>query len=316
VGRERAIGAVQAALAVPVVGGAALGALLLHSDAGLSAKGRGPLGHSPVLVVGLALLALLGCLALRERYQRHISAARDLSPVEQRMADGVSRVLLAATAAVPVLVLALYRFGSSDGGSGKGNRPFPLPRSRQDPVPTPQPSPPAEHTGHGMHVGLTRLLLVLGIALLVVVVVIAGLRLWRYLARPPIPATPATYALLDDEQERLAQAVDSGRRALLDGTDARAAVIACYAAMEESLAGSGVTRRASDSPQDLLERAVADGLPAGEAAAALTALFREARYSTHPMDDSHRDRAASALADIADGLSAPAPGPDAVPGTP
>jgi len=41
-------------------------------------------------VVGLALPALLGCLALREKCQRRISAARDLSPVEQRMADGLS----------------------------------------------------------------------------------------------------------------------------------------------------------------------------------------------------------------------------------
>ncbi|WP_345942855.1 DUF4129 domain-containing protein [Streptomyces sp. SID486] len=50
-----------------------------------------------------------------------------------------------------------------------------------------------------------------------------------------------------------------------------------------------------------MERAVAGGLPPG-AATALTALFREARYSTHPMDGNHRDRAAAALAEIADGL--------------
>lgn len=125
---------------------------------------------------------------------------------------------------------------------------------------------------------------------------------------------PATYATLDDEQERLAQAVDSGRRALLDGTDARAAVIACYATMEESLADSGVARRASDSPQDLLERAVAGGLPAGAAVVELTGLFREARYSTHPMDGGHRDRATAALAEIADGLRSRASGPEAVAG--
>jgi hypothetical protein len=93
--------------------------------------------------------------------------------------------------------------------------------------------------------------------------------------------------------------VDSGRRALRDGADARAAVIACYAAMEQSLAASGIARRASDSPQDLLERAATGGRLTGPSAAALTALFREARYSTHPMDDSHRDRAADALAEIA-----------------
>ncbi|MEU6759777.1 DUF4129 domain-containing protein [Streptomyces sp. NPDC046685] len=313
--RHSTIGAAQAALAGLVVGGMAMGALLLHPDTGLLAKGRGPLGGNPVLVVGLALLSLLGGLALREKYQKQVGAARELNPVEQRMVDGVSRVLLAATLVVPLLVMVLHQFGSSGSSHGGGHESPPLPSPQQDPVPTPPPSQHAGHADPSMHFGLTRILLGLGIALLVVVVMIAGLRLWRYLTRPPAPEAPATYATLDDEQERLAQAVDSGRHALLDGTDARAAVIACYAAMEESLADSGVTRRASDSPQDLLERAVAGGLPTGAAAGALTALFREARYSTHPMDGSHRDRAATALADISDGLRSRTPGPEAGTGT-
>ena len=313
-GRRRTIGAAQAALTVLVVGGVALGALL-HPDTGLLAKGRGPLGGNPVLVVGLSLLSLLGGLALRANYQEQVGAARELNPVEQRMVEGVSRVLLAATLVVPLLVMVLHRFGSSGSSNGGGDESLPLPSPRQDPVPTPPPAQHAGHSGHSMHFGLTRILLGLGIALLVVVVMIAGLRLWRYLTRPPAPEAPATYATLDDEQERLAQAVDSGRRALLEGADARAAVIACYAAMEESLADSGVARRASDSPQDLLERAVTGGLPTGAAAAALTALFREARYSTHPMDGSHSDRAAAALADIAGGLRSRTPGPETVTGT-
>ncbi|MFD7498667.1 DUF4129 domain-containing protein [Streptomyces sp. NPDC059832] len=309
------IGAVQAALAVLVVGGAALGALLLHPDTGLLAKGRGPLGGNPVLVVGLALLSLLGGLALREKYREQVGATRELNPVEQRVVDGVSRVLLAATLVVPLLILVLHQFGSSgshEAGQGHGRESSPLPSPQQDPAPAPPPAQHAGQAGHSMHFGLTRILLGLGIALLVAVVVIAGLRLWRYVTRPPAAEAPATYATLDDEQERLVQAVDSGRRALLDGTDARAAVIACYAAMEESLADSGVARRASDSPQDLLERAAANGLPTGAAAAALTTLFREARYSTHPMDASHRDRAAAALAEIAHSLRSRTPGPEAV----
>ncbi|WP_405668286.1 DUF4129 domain-containing protein [Streptomyces sp. NBC_01166] len=316
-GRRRysTIGAVQAALTVLVVGGAALGALLLRPDTSLLAKGCGPLGANAVLVVGFALLSLLGGLALRGKYREQVRAARELNPVEQRMVDGVSRILLAATLVVPLLIMVLHQFGPPRSSHGDDHESLPLPSPRQDPVPTPPPAQHAEHAGHSMHFGLTRILLGLGIALLVVVVMIAGLYLWRCLTRPPAPEAPASYATLDDEQERLAQAVDSGRRALLDGTDARAAVIAGYAAMEESLAGSGVTRRASDSPQDLLERAVAGGLPTGAAAAALTALFREARYSTHPMDGSHRDRAAAALAEIADGLRPRTSEPEAVTGT-
>nr|WP_237555284.1 DUF4129 domain-containing protein [Streptomyces sp. SID4948] len=69
--------------------------------------------------------------------------------------------------------------------------------------------------------------------------------------------------------------------------------------MEQSLAASGVARKASDSPRDLLERGADSGLLTGTSAATLTDLFREARYSTHPMGDAHRDRAAAALAEIA-----------------
>ncbi|WP_445528102.1 DUF4129 domain-containing protein [Streptomyces cyslabdanicus] len=312
--RHGTIGAARAALTVLVVGGSALAALLLHPGTGLFAKGRGPLGGNPALVVGLAVLSLLGGLALRDKYLEQLGTGRELNPVEQRLVDGVSRVLLAAPLVLPLLILVLHRFGSSGSHHGDMDGPSRLSPTWQDPLGTPSPAPRAEHSDHSMHFGLTRILLGLGIALLAVVVVLAALHLWRYLTRPPEPETPATYATLDDERERLAQAVDSGRRALQDGTDARAAVIACYVAMEESLADSGMTRRASDSPQDLLERAVAGGLPATAAAAELTALFREARYSTHPMDGGHRDRAAAALAEIAHGLRSRARATEAVAG--
>ncbi|MEW2132931.1 DUF4129 domain-containing protein [Streptomyces sp. NPDC005435] len=314
-GRHSAITPAQAALVVLVVGGVALGALLLRTETGLWAKGRGPLGGNPVLVLGLALLGALGVSALRGKYRERVDGAGELTPVEERLADGVTRVLLAASLVVPVLVLVLHRFGMSGSGDESGGRASqPPPSPPADLGSSVPPGRHAEHPGHVMHFGLKRVLLGLVIALLVVAVVIAGLRLWRYLTRPSAPQGTATYATLDDERQRLARAVDSGRRALRDGTDARAAVIACYAAMEQSLAASGVTRHASDSPQDLLERAVAGGLSTGAAAATLTALFREARYSTHPMDGGHRDRAAAALAEIADGLRSRTPGPDAVEG--
>lgn len=318
-GRRRygTIGGAQVALTVLVVGGAAVGALLLRPDAGLSAKGRGPLGGNAVLVGGLALLAFLGGLALREQYRKRVRAVRGLGPVEQRLVDGVSRVLPAASLVVPLLVLALHRFALSGSGRetdlGGNDGPSASPTPREVPVPAP---PSAAHVDHGFRFGLTPLLLALGIALFVVAIVVAGLYLRRYLARPPAlhAPSPSASAVPGDERDRLTRAVDSGRRALLDGTDARAAVIACYATMEESLAASGVARRASDSPQDLLERATAGGLPARAAVGELTALFREARYSTHPMDDGHRDRAAAALTEIADGLRARTAGSGAAAG--
>ncbi|MEU3316513.1 DUF4129 domain-containing protein [Streptomyces sp. NPDC006662] len=303
--RRGTTGAARAATGALAVGAAALGALLLRPEGSLLDQGRGPLGGSFVLVTGLALLALLGGLALYGKYGEQLGGERTLDPVEQRLADGVRRVLLAAPPALPLLMVVLHRFGPSGTTPGGGSgAPAPLPSAPEHPVPVPAPGAgtPAPQDP-GAHLGPADLLPALGIALLALALVLAGTRLWRHLTRPPAPEGHPAYTRSEDESGLLARAVDVGQRALLDRTDARTAVIACYLAMEESLAGSGVARRASDSPQDLLERALAGGLPAGEAAAELTALFREARYSTHPMHEGHRDRAAAALAGIARALS-------------
>lgn len=102
---------------------------------------------------------------------------------------------------------------------------------------------------------------------------------------------------------RLAEAVNAGRLAL-QGDDSRSAVIACYAAMESSLADNGLGRHLSDSPTDLLDRAAAAGLLDGPAPAALADLFREARYSTHPMGPGHLRQARAALDEIGETLRA------------
>jgi Domain of unknown function (DUF4129) len=110
----------------------------------------------------------------------------------------------------------------------------------------------------------------------------------------------------DDEPiefpQELARAVRSGRRALAELDDARAAIIGCYLAMEASLAKAGAARRAAETPDELLARAVAGDLVSAEPASRLTALFYEARFSSHPMPQAKRDEAASALAELAETL--------------
>jgi uncharacterized protein DUF4129 len=78
--------------------------------------------------------------------------------------------------------------------------------------------------------------------------------------------------------------------------------------MEESLARAGTARVAADTPDELLARAADQGLVRGNAAARLTALFYEARFSSHPMPLGQRDEAQRALAELADSLSDSAPG--------
>ena len=110
----------------------------------------------------------------------------------------------------------------------------------------------------------------------------------------------------DDDEENLREAVESGRAALRELDDARAAIIACYLAMERSLAGAGAARAAAETPDELLARAASAGLVRGAAAGRLTALFYEARFSSHPLPGPSRTAAQQALSDLAASLAGPA----------
>jgi hypothetical protein len=146
------------------------------------------------------------------------------------------------------------------------------------------------------------------IALLVAALLIAMILIWqrrRYLAR-----LARSDRVVDEETDTPADpasaagAIDSGRRAMRDLDDARAAIIACYLAMEESMAEAGAVRGAAETPDELLARIA--HLVNTAAAASLTGLFYEARFSTHPMSAKHRDAAERALAELAAILPVPA----------
>src|SRR5213079_2022265 len=106
-----------------------------------------------------------------------------------------------------------------------------------------------------------------------------------------------------EDTERLREAVESGRSALRTVDDARAAIIACYLAMEQSLAERGTARSLADTPDELLARARASGIILGTAAGRLTALFYEARFSSHPLGPAQRDAAERALDELAAALA-------------
>lgn len=294
-GRGSRTAAAGTALALLAVAGTALGAVLLHPGGSLLAKSGGPLDSTAAVVV-LALAALGAGLLAATRYRARVAHRFDLPPFEQRLADAVSITLVVAALAVPLLLLLKHPFPHS---SASPPPETPATIVTGDGTLVPVHVRPTHEPDHAPSIHVPHLVVVLAVVALVAVLLLAGYKLWRQLYRPAAQDTAAPFTHEPDEQEALAEAVDSGRRALLGDTDPRAAVIACYAAMERSLAGSGVARHASDSPQDLLERAAGRGLLGGPHAAGLTALFREARYSTHPMDTTHRDRAAAALDAIA-----------------
>ncbi|MFJ8433970.1 DUF4129 domain-containing protein [Kitasatospora sp. NPDC094019] len=289
------------------VAGLLLAASALRPDGGLLGV---PLTRVPVQALGFVLLLALGWLIVVGRFAARFRAeVRHLdgpTPWAERLREAALVLLPVAVVVVPVLMFVFHR--RADTGS-PGARPVPefvlptvtLPPEAHRPVSDDPPSALVP-----LLFGAFGILLV--IAVVVGLVLLLRMRIVR--RRPPtsLPAAPGR------SEDALAAAVVTGRRALT-GADARAAVIACYAAMESSLAASGLSRRAPDSPTELLERAVADDRVDPVHARALTALFREARYSTHPMDETHVGRARTALDALAARLAdraGPPPEPVAV----
>lgn len=128
-------------------------------------------------------------------------------------------------------------------------------------------------------------IVVLAVVALVVILLQRRRRYWR------VPLVVADV----DEGTALREAVVAARMALGELSEPRMAIINCYLAMERSLADAGAVRVAAETPDELLARSSAAGLLRGDAPVELTALFYEARFSTHPVPESSRERALRAI---------------------
>lgn len=107
-----------------------------------------------------------------------------------------------------------------------------------------------------------------------------------------LPTEPAP----EHEASSLAAAVEAAQAELATGDDARGSIVAAYRAMATELtSGLGTGARRSDTPTELLDRAVRSGLVSPGPAGELTALFREARFSRHPMGEPARAAGIRAL---------------------
>jgi hypothetical protein len=112
----------------------------------------------------------------------------------------------------------------------------------------------------------------------------------------------------------LVAALDAGLQDLSDADrDPRRAVIACWVRLEQAAAAAGTPRRPGDTPGDLVGRLLAEQQVDATTLAAFAAVYREARYATHTVDDQMRAAARAALqdlrADLAANVSRDAAGP-------
>ena len=262
----------------------------------------GPLQRDGV-IIGLALEVVLGVLLLITTRRRAVSAdaghaaaanADTVNAVAVKLRGVLIFVLSAGMVAVAVTIIV-----------GLHLRVFSR-RPRRPEAPPAQlkstPSPPALTKQNPSTFHFPSAALLYG---LIVVALLGAVVLSIWWARRFRPAGESgDDEFIAEDPEDLREAVESGRSALLTIDDARAAIIACYLAMEASLAERGAARAIADTPDELLARAQATGIVRGTAAARLTALFYEARFSSHPLDHGQRDAAARALDELAAALAA------------
>ena len=268
----------------------------------VSAPGwNGPLKAYGV-AIGIALEVVFGALLLvvrnRDAAARRAAESRPYDPaaaeadIEPQQAlrfalKYLLSVCMLGIAAVLITDLHLHFFGKP--------RPLTTPRNPFKPTLKPQLKPGG---GGSLHIPIGPILYTLLVIAIVAAIVVS---IW-WSTRLRRPAPPLVIA--DVSTEELREAVSEGRAALARIDDARAAIIACYVAMERRLAERGTARGAADTPDELLARAVAAGAVRGGAAGRLTTLFYEARFSTHPLGAEQRDAASAALDELAAELAA------------
>jgi hypothetical protein len=114
------------------------------------------------------------------------------------------------------------------------------------------------------------------------------------------PAAP-----VPNTADDLVAALDAGLEELSDADrDPRRAIIACWVRLEQAAAAAGTVRLPGDSPTDLVGRLLAEQRVDAPVLAALLAVYREARYATHTVDDQMRAQARSALEQLRADLGA------------
>ena len=258
----------------------------------------GPL-HRDGVVIGLALEVVLGVL-LAVTIRRRAASAK-ASPVITVPANEVAVklrgvllfVLGGGMIAVGVTILVGLHLHVFNLKPSKPRNPPP------HKLKLPSPRPLGPQGSSTFHLPLAFLLYGLLVVALVVAIVLS---IW-WARRFQSGGKTGKGDFIAEDPEDLREAVESGRSALLNIDDARAAIIACYLAMEASLAERGTARAIADTPDELLARAQATGIVRGTAATRLTALFYEARFSSHPLDHGQRDAAAQALDELAAALA-------------
>ncbi|HWN31970.1 MAG TPA: DUF4129 domain-containing protein [Pseudonocardia sp.] len=282
------IGAVAVLLVLAVVAARARAEGALPAVAGPS----GGLVIGVIRSLGIAVITAGLVLLVWGRRVRKLQVVSGAPPKKQQL-TAAQRKRVTVAALVGILVALAYQLLMRTFNS-----------TEQEPPPAPnQPVGPPDASGLGLRnlqshempqAGLGTYLTAFAalVALAALIVVLMRRTVTVDLEDEPEP-TPA---------EAVAKAVAAGRAAVQDRaiTDPRQAIVACFAAMERALAGLGgdIAPREADTPAEVLTRGVRGAAIPERPAETLLGLFREARFSEHPMRESDRAAADRALTEI------------------
>jgi hypothetical protein len=128
---------------------------------------------------------------------------------------------------------------------------------------------------------------------------------WRHrpnlrLRRPRRPST-VEFDALDDVATAITADAEAQRCALQGGAP-RNAIVKCWLRLEAAVVDVGVERYPSDTSAEFTQRVLATVSVDPVAIADLAALYREARFSSHPMNEESRRAAIEALDAVHEGL--------------
>jgi len=267
-----------------------------------SESSAGPVGIVTLLAVSMIVLAAALVFSLRNP-----PGARPARRELPRSAGGqggsrTRRYLLLAVGLALAWILAFVLLNQLTAGPADVGPP---PRI-DGPDPAPGVVVPTESRGRGVG-GVFGYLIATTVGFAVMVVLGAVLA-----ARRPRPAPAGTsFALARTEAapqpDPLAAAAERGLAEVGNPSrEPRAAIIACYAAMERRLAGSpDAAPQDSDTPSEVLDRAVRHRAVPAQSATTLVELFSEARFSSHVMTEADREAAEHALRAVVAALRAP-----------
>jgi len=187
--------------------------------------------------------------------------------------------------------------------------PVPLlsrPADAETPTPLPSPASTAPSVTTAPTVGTNSApydpspVLIIIVQLLIVLTIVIVLVALAYLIRSLLRRRPH-FELHEEPDFTIpivpTELLEEARQRLLDleSGEPRNAIVAAWLGLETSAAATGLPRLPAETSSEYTERVIGvwpvDSARLGD----LAALFREARFSVHPLGESHRDRAISDL---------------------